>query len=109
MPGKIAILKTTCAALIAVSLISCDDYLDVYPEEVIISEQHFKDKDDADAAINGIYGKLMELAPQYIILNELRSDLMDITFNADYYLRQVNLHEVTADNPYTNPQLFFRL
>lgn len=109
MPRQKAILKTIFAALIAVFMFSCGDFLDVNPEEVIIPEQHFKDKDDADAAINGIYGKLMELAPQYIILNELRSDLMDITYNADYYLRQVNLHEVTADNPYASPKLFFRL
>ena len=109
MLKKTAILKASLAALVAVFMISCDDFLDVNPEEVITPEQHFKDKDDADAAIDGIYGKFMELAPQYVILNELRSDLMDITYNADYYLRQVNLHEVTADNPYTNPKLFFRL
>ncbi|MBN2214518.1 MAG: RagB/SusD family nutrient uptake outer membrane protein [Bacteroidales bacterium] len=109
MPEKTMMIKAIFTALIAVFVISCDDYLDVNPEEVIIPEQHFKDKDDADAAINGIYGELMGLAPHYIILNELRADLMDITNNADYFLRQVNLHEVTADNPYTDPQPFFRL
>ena len=85
MLKKTAILKASLAALVAVFMISCDDFLDVNPEEVITPEQHFKDKDDADAAIDGIYGKFMELAPQYVILNELRSDLMDITYNADYY------------------------
>jgi hypothetical protein len=55
----------------------------------------------------GIYGKVMKLAKQYMLWNELRGDLMDITFNSDQYLRQLSEQNVTTDNPYINPQPFY--
>ena len=49
----------------------------------------------------------MKLAKQYMLWNELRGDLMDITSNSDQYLRQISEHTVTVDNPYINPQPFY--
>ncbi len=95
--------------LVLTVLFSCEDYLDVKPEDVLLPEQHYRDKYDADAAVRGIYGKLTNLAAQYVIMNELRADLMDVTGNAGIYLRQVNLHDVKADNPYADPQPFYSL
>jgi hypothetical protein len=34
---------------------------------------------------------------------------MDITVNADPYLQQISDHEVTSDNPYTDPTSFYRV
>jgi len=90
-------------------MISCENYLDVKPEDVLLPEQVYRDKFDADAAVRGIYGKLINLASQYVILNELRADLMDVTYNADIYLRQINLHDVDENNPYTSVQPFYSL
>lgn len=88
---------------------SCKDYLDVQPKDVLSPNQVYKDKYDADAAIKGIYGKLVNLADKYIVLNELRADLMDVTSNADIYLRQLNLHDVKAGNPWADPRPFYAL
>jgi len=93
----------------SVAIISCEDYLSVKPENVLLPEQFYRDKFDADAAIRGIYGKLMNLAPQFVILNELRADLMDVTTNADQYLRQINLHQTDGYNPWADPQPFYSL
>ena len=86
---------------------ACEEYLDVPPQDLLTPEQHFRDKYDADAAVRGIYGKLLYLADRYVILNELRADLMDVTENADIYLRELNLHDVSADNPYADPTPFY--
>lgn len=86
---------------------SCSSFLDVPPKEVLLPENHFQNKYDADAAIFGIYGKFIELAPQYVILNELRADLMDVTENSDNYLKQINQHNVTSGNPYADPIPFY--
>ncbi len=64
---------------------------------------------DADAAVLGIYGKFMQLAKQYILLNELRADLMSPTPNADIYLQQLSNHTVSADNPYIDPTPFYEV
>ncbi len=102
---KLALFLMVFAAFFS----SCDNFLEVAPKDVLSPEQHFQDKFDADAAIRGIYGQLLYLADQYVILNELRADLMDVTYNADIYLRELNLHEVSDGNPYADPTPFFSL
>lgn len=95
--------------LIVFILPSCEDFLDKEPKDALLPNQFYRDVNDADVAIRGIYGKLSSLGPQYVILNELRADLMDVTYNADYYLRQINLHEADTTNPYIDPKPFFSL
>jgi starch-binding outer membrane protein, SusD/RagB family len=98
-PGIIALLTFS----------SCSDFLDVKPKDVVDEKNHFNNVYDADAAVRGIYGKLVNLADEYVILNELRADLMDVTDYADYSLREINLHQATTKNPYANPQKFYSL
>jgi tetratricopeptide (TPR) repeat protein len=98
--------------LLAVGLVilasaSCNKMLDVDPKSQVDQSQAYRNVYDADAAVIGIYGKVMKLAKQYMLWNELRGDLMDITMNSDLYLRQISEQAVTEDNPYTNPQPFY--
>ncbi len=108
---RIKKIKTNIKLLIIISLLfcSCSDLLDVKPKNAVSDENHFNNIYDADAAVRGIYGKLVNLADEYVILNELRADLMDVTDYADNDLREINLHRATAENPYANPQKFFSL
>lgn len=98
-------------ALFACSLLlaGCTKVLDKLPETTLASSQVYNNLNDADAAVVGLYGKLMGLAKQYVVLNELRADLMEVTDNADGYLREINQHKVSADNPYANPRPFYAL
>src|SRR4051794_18403371 len=88
---------------------ACTKVLDKQPVDALAASQVYRDVYDADAAIVGLYGKLMGLAKQYVVLNELRGDLMEVTDNADGYLREINLHKVSADNPYASPRPFYAL
>lgn len=101
------IYKVLTGLLVAIVFNSCSNFLTVPPEEVLLPENHYQDKYDADAAIFGIYGKFVELASQYVILNELRADLMDLTDYSDNYLKQINQHNVTPGNPYADPIPFY--
>jgi tetratricopeptide (TPR) repeat protein len=103
------ILYPLVSVFISSMIFSCEEYLTVEPENVLLPEQFYRDKFDADAAVRGIYGKLINMAPQYVILNELRADLMDVTDNADQYLRQINLHNVKEYNPWADPRPFYSL
>jgi hypothetical protein len=93
----------------AVALSSCKKILDVKPESALVPEQMYRNVFDADAAVLGVYGKLMKLAKPYVLLNELRADLMSPTLNADQYLQQLSNHNVTADNPYIDPTPFYEV
>ncbi|MBA4196218.1 MAG: RagB/SusD family protein [Chitinophaga sp.] len=86
---------------------SCKKLLDKQPETFLTTTQMYRNVYDADAAVIGVYGKLMGLAKQYIVLNELRADLMQVTDNADADLREISSHTVSATNPYANPRPFY--
>jgi starch-binding outer membrane protein, SusD/RagB family len=101
------VLKFSIAALLLLTISSCKRSLDINPKSSVDISQAYRNVYDADAAVIGIYGKVMGLAKQYELWNELRGDLMDITYNSDQYLRQLSEHTVTADNPYINPRPFY--
>ena len=88
---------------------SCKEVFDLDPEEALTSQQMYRDIFDADAAIIGLYGKFSTLAKQYVVLNELRADLLDVTDNADVALREINNHNVTESNAYANPRPYYEL
>ena len=92
---------------VSVAISSCKKIVDVEPKNIVGVENMYRNVFDADAAVVGVYGKFMKLAKPYMILNELRGDLMDITNNADLNLRQVSEHTATVNNPYTDPQPFY--
>ncbi|MBK0370696.1 RagB/SusD family nutrient uptake outer membrane protein [Flavobacterium sp. SE-1-e] len=96
-----------CAMVLAFGLNACSDYLDVAPEDKLIEEQMYQNVYDADAAVIGIYGKFMNLAEKYVVLNEMRADLMSTTYNSTPYLEQLSEHNVSDDNPYINPKDFY--
>lgn len=91
------------------SAVSCKKIFDVEPKNAVDATQMYRNVYDADAAVIGVYGKVMKLATQYMLFNELRGDLMDVTFNADQYLKQISEHNVTPDNPYINPRPFYEV
>jgi starch-binding outer membrane protein, SusD/RagB family len=87
----------------------CKKVFDVKPEQALDKEQVYQNVYDADAAVLGLYGKFLQLAKQYVVLNELRADLMDATLNADEDIKQVNEHKVTENNPYADPRPFYEI
>jgi starch-binding outer membrane protein, SusD/RagB family len=91
------------------ALSSCKKILDVQPENVLDREQTYRNVFDADAAVLGVYSKFMNLSKTYVLLNELRADLMSPTVNSDRFLQQLNNHTVTIDNPYINPTPFYEV
>ena len=97
------------SVVLSLSIISCSKTFDIQPKSVISSEQMYRNVYDADAAVIGIYGKFLSVVDRYVILNELRSDLADVTLNADQYLKQLSTHSVTVDNPYADPRPFYEV
>lgn len=90
-------------------LTACNDMFELKPEDSLVREDFYRDIHDADAAVIGIYGQFMNLAESYVIWNELRGDLMEVTANADIYLQQINTHEARQDNPYIDPKPFYQV
>lgn len=89
--------------LIILALIasSCDSLLKVDSERIMFPENHQIDSpNDSIYSMVGIFTKLQKLADRYVLLGELRGDLMDITENAGLELREINDLDISADNSY---------
>jgi len=108
--GKIgSVGKITLTAILACTLYGCADMLDVEPVTDLDKDRFYQNEFDADVAVIGIYGQVMKLAEQYVVLNELRADLMEPTMNANADLVALSNHTVRAEdnNRYTNPRPFY--
>ncbi|MCM5529837.1 RagB/SusD family protein [Parasegetibacter sp. NRK P23] len=106
---KFSIKHWMIVAATAMSTLSCSKALEELPQDELDASQMYRNVYDADAAIIGIYGKFMGMAERYVLLNELRADLLEYTDNANEDLRQLSTHNVSADNPYASPRPFYEL
>jgi starch-binding outer membrane protein, SusD/RagB family len=85
----------------AVVFTSCDTLLDVDSERNIFPENHKIDSpNDSIYSMIGIFTQLQKLANSYVVLGELRADLMTIAENASPELREINNLEIPEENPY---------
>jgi hypothetical protein len=103
------IFITVFSVVICVSIFSCSKMFDIEPKSAVSSDQMYRNVYDADAAVIGIYGKFLKVLDRYVILNELRADLSDVTPNSDQFLKQLSTHAVTVDNPYADPRPFYEV
>lgn len=104
-----AVGKLVIAITLFSSLAGCKKVFDIEPQDQLDVSQAYQNVYDADAAVTGIYGKFMGLADRYIILNELRGDLLEYTSNASEELRQISAHDVKVGNSYASPKPFYEL
>ncbi len=97
MFNKIGILTI----LAVVSLSSCDDMLEVNSERLVFEEDYgMTNTNDTLYSMFGVFYQLQKVADAYVILGELRADLMTTTENSSIYLREIENLEVSANNPY---------
>ena len=91
-------------------LYSCNDMLDVKPDEVLLQEDYLgTDVIEARSALFGVLGQLQDVSKQYLVLGELRADLMDVTSESVDELRQINDHNVISGNSLTDPSGLFSI
>jgi len=84
-------------------MVGCDALLDVDSDRVVFEDQHdMGAANDSLYAMFGLFSSLQELADSYVLLGELRADLMDVTEFADPYLNEINQLNISANNPYTD-------
>ncbi|MGV3706275.1 MAG: RagB/SusD family nutrient uptake outer membrane protein [Arcticibacter sp.] len=109
---RLNIKNSVAGVLIAftcISTVSCKKMFDFAPEDALELDQAYRNVYDADAAVIGIYGKLMNISDRYMILNELRADLEETTPLAGKYLTEINNHSTTENNPWADPKPFYEI
>ena len=104
-----SLMHTVPVVMMGMCLFSCEKLLEVQPDQALEQDQFYQDKFDADAAVIGLYGKFLGLAEHYVVLNELRGDLLEVTPAAEEDMVQLSQHTVTTENIYANPRPFYEL
>lgn len=79
-----------------------EKFFDEQAGERINPEDHFKSVIDLEISWLGAMAPLQDAMPRLIMLDGLRSDMMDVTPRADLYLKAINNQSFTLDNPYIN-------
>lgn len=83
---------------------SCDDLLEVNSESVLFVDDNTM-KSDSLYAMFGILNQLQHLADSYVILGELRGDLLKPVTGVNKYLDEIYyFSDYSNDNPYTTNQ-----
>lgn len=87
----------------ALTMVSCDGLLNVDSEQYTYDEQYrMGSENDSLYAYVGILSKLQLLGDRYVLLGELRGELMKTGDNASRFLKEINEFNVTKENPYAS-------
>lgn len=89
--------------LAAFTMTGCENMFDVDSERVLFQDDHQLDSPkDTIFTMFGILSQFQKLADRYVVLGELRGDLMDVTDHSNLDLLQVNNFTMTPEHPYAN-------
>ncbi len=80
---------------------SCENFLDPDSDQIeILDGTQLQSPSDTLYTMIGIFNQLENLAERYVILGELRGDLMSITEDASSDIREVYNFNISEDNQY---------
>lgn len=89
---------------------SCEKMLDTDSERFVPEKDHIIDDElDAMYAMMGVLTKLQLLGDRYVVLGELRADLMDVTENSESELRALSNLEAGKDNPWLEADDYYKV
>lgn len=104
-------IKITFSVLLSFSLLtSCDDFLEIEPEEVLLAVDYLGDDEaEARSALFGVLSQMQDLVAQYVVLGEMRGDLANANSTTEDEIRQINNLEISEDNSYIDPTTLFSI
>lgn len=89
---------------------SCTDFFETDSDGVLKTEgQRYQDETTARAGLFGLLQGLQRIGDNYVIMGELRGDLMDVTENSSQELRDISRFEVDAENSYLKEREYYSL
>lgn len=79
----------------------CSNFLNVDSDRYVFDDEYqMKSSNDSLYSIFGVLSLMQELADSYVLLGELRGDLMDVTDKSDKNLVEINNFDISKGNKY---------
>ncbi len=89
---------------------SCsEDFYDAKIGDRISPDQHFNNALDVEITYLGVTSLLQEIAPNYILVDGLLSDQMEVTQSADVELRNIYDHNISPSNPLIDGSVYYKV
>lgn len=89
---------------------SCCDFFETDSDAVLKTDgQRYQDETTARSGLFGLLQGLQTIGDNYVIMGELRGDLMDVTENSSQELRDISNFNVDAENSYLKEQEYYAL
>jgi len=88
---KQKLIKITCALCIICGLSSCNDWLDVLPNNEQVTDDYWKSKEDVEAVIASGYYYMRQCVPTFIKWGELRGGALYTLSTGDAKLQDFNM------------------
>jgi len=100
------IIVVSC--LVSLTMMSCNDFLSPDSKKLTTDSQYgLKTPADSIFSMFGIFSQLQKLGDSYVLLGELRGDLMDVTPTSDVSLREINNFDISSANIYVNIKNYY--
>jgi starch-binding outer membrane protein, SusD/RagB family len=86
----------------------CDALLDADSERYTFEEEfRMSSAHDTLYSMIGVFSQLQQLGDRYVLLGELRGELMETTDNASRYLKEINDFSFSDENPYIDQKAYY--
>ncbi len=80
---------------------ACDSILDINSPQLTLEEDYRLTEDnDSIYSLFGLLTQLQKLGDGYVLLGELRADLMTTSDKSDKYLHEIENFQLSSENPY---------
>jgi hypothetical protein len=99
-----------CLSSFALCFLSCEDMLEVDSARyVTVDDNEPLSSKDSINFVLGMLRELQNVAERYVLLGEVRADLLDVTVLTPADIRQLSDFTVEADNAYANPRDYYAI
>lgn len=97
------------AGIMGAGLVSCDDFMSTDSNRFTLADDNLIDSsNDSVYSILGILNQVQKISDKYVLIGELRGDLMDVTSTSESDLRDLSQFNVNASSsPYADVRDFY--
>ncbi len=100
--------RTPLFVLMVMLTSACSDFLDTDSDTYLkTTNNSLVSPNDSVYSLLGILSEFQKLSDEIIIFGELQADLVDVSINADKYMKEINSHSISSDNPYIDISQYY--
>jgi len=91
-----------CLFISSIFLVSCNDMLGVDSQRLLTQQEFGHSPNDVLYSTFGVLSQMQKLGDSYVLLGEMRGDLMNTTATSDISLNEINNFTISGTNSYVN-------